>query len=617
MLNVRRAGPGIIVTRMGNRRADLVVASAYVLLTTCTVPFFMADTIGYAEAIALRRFRDFGHLGWYWLGYLFSELLMPVTRPIVGPSLQVNITFTLVLLNWITGLMSVLLMRSLVFHLTRRRGAAWVAAFALMVSQAFLNFTQSGSSYTFGMAFLLLGTWLLVTREEQDDPTPRTALLAGASLFVAVAVWFTYVFSIPAALFASAMLHGFTRRRAMLAVRTGFILALLVLTTFGAAGYSLGIRSFEDAREWVADAAHGVRGMQGIPRAVLGIARSFIDTGNDGPMVKAYLANDPYNPVSLGDILRTSVWRLVLFYGFVAAIAVNLWRSQQGRRVLALLALNAFPVLAFAVMWQGAAIERYLLMYPVFFLAFGCSLASGEAVRLLQHASVAFVALVAVVNLGVMATPVQAAREQAVVDRISPLEPLLLPSSMVAVITQLDEVWAFEWTFPFNRINASRRLDAYHLVEPGTARALIWRELFAEKALTTWSRGGDVWVSRRVQSQRPLREWKWVEGDDPAVSWKDVIDFFAPLDLGPQVGGADGFLKLQPSVGNRARLNEIAGRAGVAAPHANWRLRHMETIGPRSRAARSQPASVAAATYVLSMKSATACSGEAAARTDS
>jgi hypothetical protein len=548
---------------MGHRRADLVVASAYVLLTACTVPFFMADTIGYADAIGLRRFRDFGHLGWYWLGYLFSELLMPLTRQIVGPSRPINITFTLVLLNWVTGLMSVLLMRSLVFRVTHRQRAACAAALALMVSQAFLNFTQSGSSYTFGMAFLLLGTWLLVTRDEQESPTLHTALAAGASLFVAVAVWFTYVFSVPAALLAPSILHGFTRRRLMSAVWTGCILALLVLTTFGAAGYSLGIRSFDDAREWVADAAHGVRGMKGIPRAVLGIARSFIDTGNDGPMVKAYLVNDPYNPVSLGDILGTSVWRLALFYAFVGAIAVNLWRSPPGRRVLVLLAVNAVPVLAFAVMWQGAAIERYLLMYPVFFLAFGCSLASTQGIRVLQQASVAFVAVMAAVNLGVMAKPVQAAREQAVVERISPLEPLLRPSSMVAVVTQLDEVWAFEWTFPFNPINASGRLAAYHLVEPGTDRALIWRELFAEEALSAWSRGGDVWVSRRVESGRPLREWKWVEGDDPNVSWKDVTEFFARLEMGRPVGGADGFLELQPSVRNRALLEEVAARAGA------------------------------------------------------
>ena len=66
-------------SRVNDWRAHLVVTLAYVLLTASTVPFFMADTVGYAEAIAARRFTDFGHLGWYWIGYVCSELLKPLT----------------------------------------------------------------------------------------------------------------------------------------------------------------------------------------------------------------------------------------------------------------------------------------------------------------------------------------------------------------------------------------------------------------------------------------------------------------------------------------------------------------------------------------------------------
>ena len=549
-------GPG----RLLSLRSSIVVTLVYVLLTTFTVPFFMADTIGYAEAIAEHRFHDFGHLGWYWIGDVSSALLLPLTRRIVGPSLHVNITLTLVLLNWVTGLMSVLLMRSLVFRVTRREFAGYLAAFGLMLSQAFLNFTQTGASYIFGMAFLLLGLWVLIARDQQERRTFRVALVAGASLFVAMAVWFTYVFSVPAVLLAPSILFGFNKQRVTLAIQTGFIIGLLALTTFGAAGYSVGVRSIDDARKWVGDAAHGVRGMDGIPRAAFGIARSFIDTGNYGPMVKAYLSHDPYNAVSLGALLRASLWKVALFYAFVAAIVLNLLRSPEGRRVLALLAVNAAPVVGFAIMWQGAAIERYLLMYPVFFLAFGYSLANPGAIRLVQHLTVAFVAVMGAVNLGVMARPVQAAREQAVVDRISTLEPMLRPESIVALVTQLDEVWAFEWTFPFNRINVSNTLTAYHLIEPGTNRALVWREQFARAALAAWTRGGDVWVSTRVRSERPLREWRWVEGDDPVVKWKDVTSFFAPFELGPVVGGSDGFQRVEPSAHNRALLNASAAK---------------------------------------------------------
>ena len=537
-------------------RPSFVIAASYLLLTAVTVPFFMGDTIGYADAIAQGRFSDFGHYGWYWLGYVCSELLMPLTRLVVGSSPALNIAFTLVALSWITGLLSVLVMRSLVFRVTGRQLPAYIASFALMVSQAFLNFTQSGCSYTFGMSFLLVGIWVLVTRDVSGRSTWRDALLAGGALFVAVAVWFTYVFSIPAALLAPSFVRGFSVRRLTTAVQTGTVMSILLLVAFGAGGYANGVRSVEGARRWVVDASHGVHGMNGIPRTVLGLGRSFIDTGNDGPMVKAYLAKDPYNPVSVMDIVRGSLWRLALFYAFTAAIVLNLARSRDGRRVLGLLALNAAPVIGFAILWQGGAIERYLLVYPIFFLAFGYSLASMSSVRALKYASVGFVVVMTAVNLGVMATPVQAAREQAAVDRLKDLRPLLRNESLVVAVTQLDEVWAFRWTFPFNPINTADALRVHHLIEPGTSRDLTWRAVFAEQARATWAAGGDVWVSNRVRSERPRREWKWVEGDATGVSWKDVTAFFTALDSGPTVGGQDGFFMLRASEHNRARLND-------------------------------------------------------------
>ena len=106
------------------------IGFAYVLLVAFTVPFFMGDTLGYADAILQRRFTDFGHFGWYLLGYVASEALMPLTRLVVGPALHLNITFTLVAINIATGLLSVLLMYSLVYRLTRLRTAAYLATAA-------------------------------------------------------------------------------------------------------------------------------------------------------------------------------------------------------------------------------------------------------------------------------------------------------------------------------------------------------------------------------------------------------------------------------------------------------------------------------------------------------
>ena len=64
-----------------------------------------------------------------------------------------------------------------------------------------------------------------------------------------------------------------------------------------------------------------------------------------------------------------------------------------------------------------------------------------------------------------------------------------------------------------------------------------------------------------VIPDRPLRSWKWVEGDDPVVSWKDVPEYFRQFDVDCIVGGQDGFLRLARTSRNTARLTETARRA--------------------------------------------------------
>src|SRR5207247_7495468 len=82
----------------------------------------------------------------------------------------------------------------------------------------------------------------------------------------------------------------------------------------------------------------------------------------------------PIYPVSFMDLLRTSLVKLALFYIFIGTILINLLRSKEGKRIFALFALNALPVFAFAMMWEGGAVERYLLLYPLVFIAFSYSL---------------------------------------------------------------------------------------------------------------------------------------------------------------------------------------------------------------------------------------------------
>ena len=540
-------------------------AAAYILITAATVPFFMGDTVGYANAIVKRNFSDFGHFLWYPTGWLASRILMPVTSMFVGVHAAANVALTLVILNWFAGLLGVMMLRAVTQRITGSSRAADLSALALVLSAAFLCLSQSGCSYIPGFACLLAAMHFGLKNDDRARPSTALAALVGTLLALSAGFWFTYICSIPAALMAPIVLRGWTIQRTRLAAVTVGACAAVFILVYGVGAAVNHIRSVDAARAWVAGSSHGINASTGnAPRVVFALARSFVNMGNDGALFKAYLAHDPYNPVSVSELLRTSLIKLACFYVFLASILLNALRSPSGRRIVALFALNAAPVLAFALLWEGGAIERYLPLYPAVFITLAHSSTSQRSLRTLKYASIAFVAVMAFANLSVMAKPVQDRREQAVVRRLSELQAVLKPESLVATVNQQDEVWAFRWTFPFDPINLDERVNTYHLIEPSTDRVLTWREHFAAASVDAWRKGGDVWVSTRVQSARPLRDWNWVEGADPNIAWRDVPAFFSKLQFGEVVGSDDGFSRMLPSAQNRAALVPLARRLHVS-----------------------------------------------------
>ena len=541
------------------RRYGLVIG-AYLLATLVTDAFNLADSVGYAGSVVNSRLLEFGHLLWRPLGWVLLKVFGPVTSLFVGPDPLANANLIFIALNWVAGLSSVILMFKLVRIVSKRRWVANTVAIGLIFSQGFLNYAQSGTAYVPGLALLLLGLYIMVKGAERPERAWRTALFAGLALAGAAGMWLQYVWSIPAALAAPLFLCGFNKQQFRLVFQGCVAFGLIMILTFAAAGAAGGIYSISGFKDWVVSTSGYLTGLNGLPRVIFGLARSMINMGNDGPLFKAYLVNDPFNPVSVLDLLSVSLWKLALFYLFLAAILFNLLRSSQGRRIFGLFVFNAIPVIGFALFWDGSAVERYLLIYPLIFIALAYSLSSARSVRWLNFAAVAFVAVAAVSNIAAMAKPVQQQRQHEVESRLADLGPMLRPESRVATVNQQDEVWTFSWSFPFNPINKSGILKTYHIIEINTNQVPRWREEFANESLNVWEQGGDMWVSERAFSARPLRDWYWVEGADQRVSWRDIHSFFSHLEVGERVGQNDGFVKLLASDRNRALLIGLAER---------------------------------------------------------
>ena len=71
------------------------------------------------------------------------------------------------------------------------------------------------------------------------------------------------------------------------------------------------MRSADDFRAWISESSHGIRGIGGLQRAVIGFGRSLVNMDRLGLVAKRYLLEDPYNPTTLADVGRAGLFRLI------------------------------------------------------------------------------------------------------------------------------------------------------------------------------------------------------------------------------------------------------------------------------------------------------------------
>jgi len=551
-------------------RSYWLVGAIYLLVVLFTAAYYMADTNDYANAVLAyqagrpRDFWEFGHLLWVPLGWLLFTVFGSVTKTFVGDE-RTDVILIFMIVNWFAGLFSVLILRRILTEFCRQTWVVDIVTIFFIFAHAFLNFSQTGCAYIPGLSLLLLGLYILVSRYEKTETVPKTALAAGISLAGAVCLWFLYGLAIPAAVASPLLLFGWNRKMWRLAMLTGVVFGVSLSVAYIAVVVGiLHITSIAGFRGWVANASHDTD-ITGVTRMVFGFARSFIYMGNDGIVFKRYLLHDPFNPVSLSDLFRLSVWKLLLFYGFLASITLNLMRSSGGRRVLYFLFLSCLSVIIFASFFDGAAIERYLPLYPAIFISLAFSLSDVKSVRFLKYAALSFAIAMILVDGVAMARPLLDRRQDAVTARVGDLQQRIKPHSRIILVSWQDELVNFSRSFPFNPLNRNGSLSIGALVTPGTSIVADWRRIFATETTTTWNQNGEMWVSKRVMSPRPRAEWNWVEGDDARVSWTDFYRFFSQLELGDTTGGDDGFVLVPSTARNRQLLEKELNVSGVSS----------------------------------------------------
>ena len=537
----------------------------YGVATFATKAYFMGDTRDYADAIAARAigrdyyFWEFGHVLWRPLGYLVFKISEPLTAYAVGNDVLIQATLVLLVLSWLSGLLSVLGVHWLLSRICRKRWVVYASTIAFVFWLSFLNYFHSGAPYIPGLSLIILALCFL-NPDKQDEAISRTrSLLAAVALAGAVCMWFPYVVVTPAVVLSTGFLRGFDKQRLVVSIQTLIAAGILTLALYVVVAWQIGVHSPSEFKAWFTLTSGGAAttSNSGIMRAIFGFARAFVSMGSDGMLFKRYLLKDPFNPVSFLDLVRLSFWKLLAFYTFVLAIILSLLSNSRGRRVLALLACAGIPVLAFAIYWQGGDPERYLALFPFLVLAVGVSFEVNSR-PILKYVVLVFLAGATALNVSVLATPRLNQQQQSSAARVSAILPSLRPASIVITANWQDELVNFNRTFPFNPVNRKQNLQIGAVITPGRSETTSWRDDFLKSAESVWNKGGDVWLSKRLFASTPKPEWNWVEGDTPNISWTDLYNLFSQLDLGQSTGGADGFVLLLPSERNKESIRRSA-----------------------------------------------------------
>jgi hypothetical protein len=503
---------------------------------------------------------EFGHLAWRPLG----ALLYPVSTAIPdswAAHRQEKLAVTLGAVSALSGLLAGVVL----FYLLRRSSAPpWTAvavSCCFLGADASLTYLETGNAYVPGLLFVTLSLYCAVRATNGPAVNWRYALAAGAAEGIATLFWFPNILVMPAIgvtvltwntsnwRFRSWL--GSERLRAVLACVSGFL--LVSLAGYGIGMAALGIRSPDEFLAWYRSADHGWAQNRTYIRAVSGFARMLFDMSKEGILLKRLVLRDPYANAPAVVLALQGIGKLGLFYlsfAVTGLLCLRGKRQQEGGVVL----FAAFVVLgAFALVFEPSTPSRFVVLLPFYFLALALVLIRRETSAWIR--SVAVLGPVAAIALNTWAFALDnPCASPALVARFNGIQRTAARGDVAVAITSSDDLY---YTADACRLCPSS-VGVYQLVDPTNASAAKWGALFARKVLTTWSDAHHVWIPKRLLGPAPLASWNWVEGDNPAVSWRHFPLFFQALDTDRSEGGPDGFVRVARTQSTERLLTQIA-----------------------------------------------------------
>jgi hypothetical protein len=332
-----------------------------------------------------------------------------------------------------------------------------------------------------------------------------------------------FLWTLPAVVCAPLALYDFSRKNLSAAAIQIAAFSLTTALSYGIVLTILQIDTLSELKVWIAAASHGNE-TRGVLRMIFGVARSFVNMGSDGVLFKRFLLSDPYNPVSIAMLVSASLWKVAAFYALATAVLFLLWKNVANRKFLIPLFVAALPIVVFATLFDGAAVERYLPFFPFAFIGLAAALETIEY-KFLRSLIILILAVFALVNINALSVWTAAEQQKKIVSRIELLEAKAAPEDTIFLVNWTDELMNFNRSYPFHPVNLRGKLKFGAIVTPGSTQTTQWREDFAWQSFAVWENGKNVWLSRRAFSEKPQADWNWTEGDDKNVGGANSPEF--------------------------------------------------------------------------------------------
>ena len=541
----------------------LIGALIFIMTVAVCVAPNTGDTLNYAsDAVnahdplkigSFQKLWEFGHLLWRPLAALLTPIVLSIVPDSIAWTPLLKVAWGLTALNLLSGM----LICSLLYALTLKFTHSWKAsAFILLLvvwSNAFLLYSQSGSSYVFALLFEVIALHLQLIAD--DTPSLGNDVLTGLSMGTAVLFWFPFILMFPAIATARWLIKGQSSKDG---IRHFFLIGLTGFV-FVAAGLAIGSLSSNapSIAEWVSNSQHGLKQDRRLIRAVNGIPRLLVDMSNSGILLKRYVFHDPYNPVSKWDIVSLCFSKLFLFYSIIAVVAIQAWFWRPARKFLLLCMVAALPLLFFAVfLFEPSAPERFLPLLPFLTLLWSGVWPSDS--RWAKPMRVAFVALsvLVIVNNAGRFWRGDSREERSIIQRLTALDAVASPGDYLFTVTFSEPQVTLMEQRPFHPYNRNRKVATYQLVELANKNAAKWRSTFAELVLPNWQTHR-IWLSKSVRDKTPRSQINWVEGDNPLVPWAAFPEVFSDLEYDSETADVDGYIRLSLSQSNREKVERL------------------------------------------------------------